>query len=369
MNPDTDKGKTSVTCVVVAAPLTALRDDCCWTILRDVPVARVVRYDVVTLPTGRGFRRTTSERGCLVEQQEIDVTTHCMTCALRIDLLVTLERLRRTGSAPVILGLPVGANVSSVVAALDGGVRIEPDLSPADVRSVVLALDVHTVVDDLTGDDQLVDRGLHWEDTDRRSVGEVLAAGIDFADQILVEPGTDAVAEAFLAHLAGERVVDRQTCDGRHLLVSTRDAKAAHERIDPLRVTPAGTISRPGAWTLDLESWRPVHPERLYRHLPDLAIGRLRGRGRFWLPTRPDTVCIWDNAGAQLSVGDGGVWNGESPSTHLVITGLDTVDRDRILTTFEATLMTDSELVRGLARWIGRDDGLDSWLGSRTATT
>ncbi|HTR71482.1 MAG TPA: GTP-binding protein [Mycobacteriales bacterium] len=368
MDPDTDNGRSSVPCIIVSAPRAELRDECCWAILRDVPAARTVRYDVVTLPGGRGFRRTISDSGCLVDQHEIDVTTHCMTCAIRIDLLVTLDRLRRR-RAPIIVGLPVGTNVSSVVAALDGGVRVEPELSPADVRSVVLAVDAKTVVDDLTGADQLVDRGQHWEDTDRRSVGEVLAASIDFADRILVDGDSDPDARGFLSHLAGARVSNGQTLDGRRLLRATRDPRAAYSRIDPLKFRPDGDTALSGAWTLDLASWRPIHPERLHRRLADLAIGRLRGRGRFWLPTRPDTVCIWDNAGAQLSIGDGGDWREEAPSTRLVITGIDATDRDRILGAFETTLMTDSELVRGLANWIGRDDGLDTWLGSRTTVT
>ncbi|HWC35069.1 MAG TPA: GTP-binding protein [Mycobacteriales bacterium] len=267
------------------------------------------------------------------------------------------------------MGLPVGTNVSSVVAALDGGVRIEPELSPVAVRSVVLAVDAMTVVEDLTGEDQLVDRGQHWEDTDRRSVGEVLAAGIDFADQVIIDGDGDPAARALLSHLAGARVSDLQSLDGRRLVGTNRDPEAAYSRIDPLQVRPDGDTTLSGAWTLDLASWRPMHPERLHRRLADLATGRLRGRGRFWLPTRPDTVCVWDNAGAQLSVGDGGDWSGEAPSTRLVITGIDTADRDRILDAFEATLMTDSELVRGLASWVGRDDGLDTWLGSRTTIT
>ena len=115
MDPNTDNDAVPVRCVVVAAPRADLRDECCWAILRDVPSARTVRYDVVTLPSGRGFRRTISESGCVVEQHEVDITTHCMTCAIRIDLLITLDRLRRSGSSPVIVGLPVGTNVSSVV--------------------------------------------------------------------------------------------------------------------------------------------------------------------------------------------------------------------------------------------------------------
>lgn len=364
MDSNTDSAR--VPCVVVAAADPTLRDELCWTILGELPASRMLRYDVVTLPAGPGFRRTVSQSGCVLDQREIDVTTNCMTCALRIDLLVALEQLRRTGLQPVVLGLPVGTNLASVLAALGADITIEPPLSPADIREVVLAVNPATLIDDLTGDDLLADRAQQWGESDRRSVGEVLAAAIDFADHVVPGDSHEPTAHAMLAHLAGDRTISQTDLAGSALLNGRRDRDTARRRIDPRHTSPPGTTTVAGAWTLDLASWRPAHPERLNRRLPDLATGRLRGRGRFWLPTRPHTLCVWDNAGSQLSIGDGGDWNGSPPSTRLVITGIDIPDRDRILIAFDDMLMTDSELVRGLPSWIGRDDGLDAWLGTRT---
>ncbi|NED95650.1 cobalamin biosynthesis protein CobW [Phytoactinopolyspora alkaliphila] len=42
-------------------------------------------------------------------------------------------------------------------------------------------------------------------------------------------------------------------------------------------------------------------PGRLMRSIEQLGTGRVRARGRFWLPTRPQTLCLWDGAGGQSS--------------------------------------------------------------------
>jgi hypothetical protein len=65
-----------------------------------------------------------------------------------------------------------------------------------------------------------------------------------------------------------------------------------------------------------------------------------------------------------LSIGDAGGWQGFSPSTRLVFTGLDH-DQRRIQRAFGEILLTDAEIALGQRRWLDLDDGLDPWLGER----
>jgi G3E family GTPase len=124
-------------------------------------------------------------------------------------------------------------------------------------------------------------------------------------------------------------------------------------------------VDADGVWTLDLRSWRPLHPERLRHRIGDLGGGARRSRGRFWLPTRPSTTCCWDGAGGQLSIGSVGPWLGNQPSTRLVVTGID--DPSRVEAAFDEVLLSDAELAKGLSRWQGTDDGFDPWLGEPAA--
>jgi G3E family GTPase len=115
---------------------------------------------------------------------------------------------------------------------------------------------------------------------------------------------------------------------------------------------------------VDLDSWRPLHPDRLHESIEALASGPLRGRGRFWLPTRPDTLAVWDGAGGQLSIGVAGGWIGVPRRSRLVVTGT-APDPGLLEQAFDRALVTDAELGRGIGWWAGRGDGFDPWLGER----
>lgn len=115
-------------------------------------------------------------------------------------------------------------------------------------------------------------------------------------------------------------------------------------------------------------------PEQRLLHDPFAATvqyvlggGRLRGRGRFWVPDRPDSICQWDGAGGQVSIG--AVWRTDSelPTTRLVITGQDPEDLPRVRDAFARSLLTPQEWARGPAPWFGAEAPLPPWLGERDA--
>lgn len=142
------------------------------------------------------------------------------------------------------------------------------------------------------------------------------------------------------------------------------DLDRARRRVDAMTVQPTGAADREGVWTVDLRSPRPLRPVRLTERIEELGVGRLRGRGHFCLPTRPDTVCAWDGAGGQVSIGAIARWARRRPQTRLVVTGVDPVDRCRVEDAFRAVVMNPAEYA-SRAAWPGLDDGLDTWLGER----
>lgn len=348
----------SVPVVTVTSVDPVLRESAAAGILCDVPDAVVVRHDLLDDP-GR-LRRVVYDRSGIIEDVVLPLEHVCLSCALREDIVPTVAGIaaaREPGA--IVLALPVTAEPLPVVRALG-----DPSLDGIASAGVLCVFDEGTAEWDLLGDDLLAERGLALHAEDRRSVGEALAHQVEYADVLLTSGALAGVAAALFEHLVGDEVERMllHSVDGRGLLVRRRGA-AADRRGDLRSVTATGAAAREGVWTVDLESWRPMHPARLLDRIEDLGAGPIRGRGHFWLPTRQEVLCAWDGAGGQLSIGDIGDWH-RAPSTRLVVTGTDR-DPSDLVTAFEAVLMTDAELGQDLARWDGQEDGFDDWLGVR----
>nr|WP_276611940.1 GTP-binding protein [Kineococcus vitellinus] len=124
-----------------------------------------------------------------------------------------------------------------------------------------------------------------------------------------------------------------------------------------------------------MTSERTLHPGRLLERVEDLGAGRLRARGTFRLTSRPSTLCAWDGAGGQLSIGEIGAWYPGERGTHLVLTGTEPEERERVRGAFRDVLATREEeaaaheevleaLLAG-AGAPGGEDGFEPWLGPR----
>jgi len=245
------------------------------------------------------------------------------------------------------------------------------------VLCVVAVADARTFEVDLFGDDLLTERGLAHCSDDRRAAGEVLAHQVEQADLVLVDglddelPGTPSSSvKALLAHLVRAPATVRSgphEVSGRELLNLHADPRRNLARADPLAMAPTGAPDADGVWTLDLRTWRPLHPQRLHEEVEAVATAGTRSRGRFWLPGRPAVVGAWDGGGGQLSLGDVGYWDKTERSTRLVVTGMHPALRAHVAAAFDRVALTDAELARGRDWWVARDDGFDQWLGARDA--
>jgi G3E family GTPase len=341
-----------------------LRDATAMAISLDVPAAVVLSYAMGS----QSIRRTISDVTGPVEVEEVFLNHVCLNCALRQDVIPTLQRLAELDRWKMVaLALPVGAEPMAVTEAV-------ADIA-ADVRvaSVVAIADYASLENDVLGEDLLAERGHGLAADDQRAVGEVLAHQLEYADVVITPdtPSEDDHGTGLLDHLRSPGSIHWR---GLHELDATRlfghhhDPRRSARRMDPRHVAPAlpARLAQGPAWTIDLFSTHPFHPRRLMQSIEELGSGRIRARGRFWLPTRPNSLCLWDGAGGQLAIGDGGSWGDATPSTRLVITGTGS-ERRRLRRAFERTLMTRSELDSGSAQWIGADDGFGPWLGDQSS--
>ncbi|TNM36196.1 cobalamin biosynthesis protein CobW [Nocardioides albidus] len=301
--------------------------------------------------------RTVSDLTGVVETHETLLEHACVSCAIREDILPTLERLARDGRwRSIVAHLPVGAEPAHLCAALDRDTRLARHLR---VSAAVTALSARRPVRDLLGDDLLAERGHHCARDDRRGVGEVLAAMVEHADVVAFDDAAEPVARGLVRTLARP---DAAVLDGVHSLGGEvlLGRLHQHERTlawsSPVRTDALGEVRADGVWRVDLQSLQPFHPDRLLESLEALGSGAHRSRGCFWLPTRPGRALAWDGAGGQLSIGDHASWGSRRAFTRIVLTGVGTAPA-HLRPAFEHLLLGPGEEVpRG-------EDGLEPWLG------
>lgn len=352
-----------------------LRSTAIFAVLVDSPRSVVLRHDI-DHAAGQ-LRRVVLDHTGVVEDETLDLEHACLSCAVREDALPTLRRLATDGRwDDVVLALPVSADSLPVTIALDAATRPGAELAMMRLATVMTAVDIAAAEEDLLGIDSVAERGIGLMSDDERAVGEVLAGHLAHADLVVTSAG-GSTHPSLRTRCGGElvdhlRAHDSRRIDGlheinaSHLSAARHDAHAAQRRCNPLHAH-ATTHQGTHAWTLELTSTRALHPERLLECIEELGTGRVRSRGVFWVPTRPDSICQWDGAGGQLYIGELGVWAGQTPLTRLVFTGVARGERAHLREVFEAVLATEDEMAGGGLAWLGREDVLAPWLGERTA--
>lgn len=304
--------------------------------------------------------RTVSDLSGVIEDHETPLEHACVSCAIREDILPTLERLARARRwQSIVAHLPVSAEAAHLCSVLSWDTRLARFLR---VSAVVTAMGARHPIRDLIGDDLLAERGVHCSHEDRRGVGEVLAAMVEYADAVVLDGTPDPFARGLVRTLARP---DAAVVEGASDLESgsLTDRLHHHRRTEawtsPTRAEELPLVGAEGVWQVDLRSPRPFHPDRLLESLEDLGAGAHRSRGCFWMPTRPGRAIAWDGAGGQLSIGDHGPWQQGSPFTRIVISGVG-IAPPHLRPAFDKLLMTPDETARG---WQVAEDGFEPWLG------
>jgi len=354
----------SVPVVILSSIDPVLRDTAVFSALTGAPRTAVLRTDLD--PHAGTLRRVVSDVTGVSEDETAPLAHTCLGCAIREDSLPTLARMAASGDWDrILVALPLSAPAGPLARPLT-----DPRISRGvgvHLATTATVVDTESLQDNLFGEDHLSERGLALSINDHRSVGEALAGQLRHADLVLTSGGSGPTGSgpALADHLRGTGSVQRDLHDMStwELFVARYVHRLAESRLDPQHACPGAGSATTGAWTLDLETDRPLHPERLMAELENLGTGPLCSWGRFFLPSRPDTVAEWDGAGGQLSIGDAGGWAGTRRSTRLVFTGVEDVRR-RISEVFRAVQLTDRELA-STDRWVGADDGFDPWLGDR----
>jgi G3E family GTPase len=286
----------------------------------------VVHHDVSRLGEGVVLRTEQQRTGSGVAERStaVELAHGCLSCTLRLDLLPLLRTLaRRDDVSRVVLHLDPALepehlcwSVANVV--LDD----EPDGVPETagdwvrVDGVLAVVEAAGWLDDVTGGDDLADRGLAATADDDRALAQVALAQVAFADAVvLVGPPADAWAGARLDAVLDRLVPSAPRADVRlhpDRLLAASGPAARRGRIssahDALLAGEPPLGEDCGVQLVRFSPDRPLHPGRLHDALDVLLDGVVRSRGRLWLASQHDRALWLESAGQGLRVGDAGPW-------------------------------------------------------------
>ncbi|PJM91530.1 GTP-binding protein [Streptomyces sp. CB01373] len=267
------------------------------------------------------------------EERLVELTNGCICCTLRDDLLEEVDRLAREGRFDYLLIESSGISEPLPVAATfafardDGAILAET----ARLDTMVTVVDAAGFLPELTGGDELVERGLDQYEDDERTVSDLLMDQVEFADVIVLNK----------LDLVDEESAGRLRAALTRLNPLARVVPAVHGRVragDVLgtRLFDLERAQQAPGWVRELNgdhvpeteeygisstvfrAGRPFHPGRLWTfvtgELDSGAFGEvLRSKGFFTLAGRRQVTGLWSQAGSVARFEPSGARDAGSP--------------------------------------------------------
>jgi hypothetical protein len=151
------------------------------------PSLILIRHDLSGIRDGLVHRIVLTATGVL-EDDTITLVHGCVLCTLREDVLPGLVRLARSHlDRDLVLVLPEVIEPQALADAC-AVCRVDDVALTETVRidSFVTVVDAQRVLPDLTTTDDLIHRRMHAADDDHRSVANVVARQIEYADTVVL---------------------------------------------------------------------------------------------------------------------------------------------------------------------------------------
>jgi G3E family GTPase len=330
----------------------------------------------------------------------IELKNGCICCSLRDELAERISQLAASELFDYVLVESTGISEPLPVAAgffsdeengnsLDDIVRVDAMITVVDALNFPL---------DFEKSDTLSDRRISLDPIDDRSVSDVLAEQVEFANIIVINK-TDLVTEVELRRL--EAILHQLNPKAR--LVRSTHGIVPMELVLDTRAFDFEEASQSSGWQralvgkktppateFDLASFvyrarRPFHPGRLWDVLQERMPGVLRVKGFFWLASRHNHAGIWSQAGRAFRDDLAGRWWASLPRDEwpeepvaqqeihrlhqepygdrrqeLVFIGAG-MDRPTIEARLDQCLLDDVEMQLGQLGWEGFADPFSVW--------
>jgi G3E family GTPase len=349
--------------------------------------------------------RQVTERTSLSRTDEklVELSSGCICCSLREDLLAEVSQLAREQRFEYLLiessGISEPMPVAETFTFVDENGESLSTIARLD--TMVTVVDACNFLEDYQSVEELRDRGLGLDETDSRDIARLLVDQIEFANVILLNKidlvSDDEIGQllALLRKLNPDAKVlaiehgrvpldeimntNRFQLDWAESSASWSDVPEGSERIETDEYDISSFVFR---------ARRPFHPQRFWDFWmnSELAPSIVRSKGYFWLATRNSISGFWSQVGQVLSAEPGGLWWAESPREEwpndepdliaeleslwdpiwgdrrqeLVIIGQD-LNQEMVVRELNACLLTDAEMATGPEAWKTLDDPFGHW--------
>lgn len=327
------------------------------------------------------------------EERLVEMSNGCICCTLREDLMIEVEKLAKEKRFDYLLIESTGISEPVPIAQTFSFVDDENgiDLSKwAEIDCMVTVVDAFNFSKDFGSLDTIISRDLNDDQSDTRTIVNLLTDQIEFADVIILNK-SDLVSPAHLAEL--KAVLHALNPSAR--LIESSFSKVEAKEILNTGLFNYDEASQSAGWIQELNKLengshipetqeyginsfvfrdkRPFHPERFWNYLSqNWPAGIIRSKGLFWIASRPNDALNWSQAGGSLRAEGAGVWWASMPltqriryqayienresiesrwgrfgdrSNELVIIGQD-LEKDLIIKELEYCLCTNKEIIQ-----------------------
>lgn len=264
------------------------------------------------------------------EEAVVEMTNGCICCTLREDLLTEVSRLVRQRQFDAIVIESTGIAEPLPIAATfdfqdEAGFRLG-DI--AELDTMVTVVDAANLLSDFASRDNLADRGQRRDESDERSLVELLVDQIEFADVIILNKISDVSAEKIIAikqlvrslNPTAEIIATDRCQVPAHSVLQTKRFNFEVARQKPLwfRELHGFADHQPETEKYSIQSHvfrsrQPFDPKKIHEFLTGALPGVLRGKGYFWVASQPSWAIEFSLAGAITSFRPFGRWWAATP--------------------------------------------------------
>ncbi|HDA6747483.1 TPA: GTP-binding protein [Staphylococcus aureus] len=271
-----------------------------------------VNIDKDLVADGGGLSRT--------DEKLVELSNGCICCTLRDDLLKEVERLVKKGGIDQIViestGISEPVPVAQTFSYIDDELGI--DLTAiCRLDTMVTVVDANRFVHDINSEDLLMDRDQSVDETDERSIADLLIDQVEFCDVLIINK-IDLISEEELAKL--EKVLSALQPTAK-IIKTTNSEVDLKEVLNTQRFEKA---SESAGWIKELESGGhashtpeteeygissfvykrrlPFHAKRFNDWLESMPNNVVRSKGIVWLAQYNHVACLLSQAGSSCNI-------------------------------------------------------------------
>ncbi|KQC01867.1 GTP-binding protein [Pedobacter sp. Hv1] len=276
-----------------------------------------INIDAQTIHQGNTLSRT--------EEQLVEMSNGCICCTLRGDLLVEVEKLATKGQFDYLLiestGISEPLPIAQTFSYADEELGI--DLSQfSRLDTLVTVVDCANFIMDFSTIELLTDRNWTEDETDRRTIVNLLTDQIEFANVILINK-VDLVDRNVVELI--KALIGKLNPSAK--VIETVNSEVELAEILNTKLFDFETSAQGAGWIKELEnahvpetdqygissfvfrSSKPFHPQRFWDFLHvDFPNNILRSKGLCWIAALPDHALNFSQVGGSLKMESAGVW-------------------------------------------------------------